>query len=120
MFVSKNLNIGMLLDFYGQLLTDKQSAAVDSYYNQDFSLAEIAEQMQISRQGARDLIKRGEKQLLDLEEALGLVTRFSNILSDLKGIKNSCDKIREISDDNDIIKNIDNIDNLIKNISDKI
>lgn len=118
--MSKNLNIGMLLDFYGQLLTDKQSDAIDFYYNQDFSLAEIAEQMQISRQGARDLIKRGEKQLLDLEEALGLVARFSNILSDLKGIKNSCDKIREISDDNDIIKNIDSIDNLIKNISDKI
>ena len=120
MFVSKNLNIGMLLDFYGQLLTDKQSNAVDFYYNQDFSLAEIAEQMQISRQGVRDLIKRGEKQLLDLEDALGLVTRFSNILSDLKGIKSSCDAIREISENETVIKNIDKIDNLIKNISDKI
>ena len=118
--MSKNLNIGMLLDFYGQLLTDKQSDTVDFYYNQDFSLAEIAEQMQISRQGARDLIKRGEKQLLDLEQALGLVTRFANILSDLQEIKLSCDKIRENSENETVIKSIDNIDNLIKNISDKI
>ena len=118
--MGKNLNIGMLLDFYGQMLTDKQSDAVDFYYNQDFSLAEIAEQMQISRQGARDLIKRGEKQLLDFENSLGLVERFSNILSDLQGIKGSCDAIRKNTEDDKIIKSIDNIDNLIKNISDKI
>ena len=118
--MSKNLNIGMLLDFYGQMLTDKQSRAVDFYYNQDFSLAEIAEQMKISRQGARDLIKRGEKQLLDSEDALGLVARFSRILSDIDEIKSCCDDIRINSDDSKFLKNIDKIDNLIKNISDKI
>lgn len=118
--MSKNLNIGMLLDFYGQLLTDKQSSAVDFYYNQDFSLSEIAEQMEISRQGVRDLIKRGEKQLLDSENALGLVARFSRILSDLEEVKECCSDIRKNSDDKIIIKNIDKIDDLIKNISDKI
>ena len=67
------------MDFYGELLTQKQRDALDLYYNQDFSLAEIAQHMEISRQGVRDFIKRGEKQLEDLENALGLARRFTAI-----------------------------------------
>ncbi len=118
--MGKNLNIGMLLDFYGELLTDKQSDAVDFYYNQDFSLAEIADEMKISRQGARDLIKRGENQLLDLEEALGLVERFSKINSELLSIEKSCEDILQNTEDDGIKKDVDNIINLIKDITDKI
>ena len=118
--MGKNLNIGMLLDFYGELLTEKQQDAVDFYYNQDFSLAEIAEEMSISRQGARDLIKRAEKQLLDFEDALGLVARFSKISKDLKVIESDCKKIYDKSDDEQIKKEINEISELIKNIIDKI
>lgn len=118
--MGKNLNIGMLLDFYGELLTDKQSDAVDFYYNQDFSLSEIADEMKISRQGARDLIKRGETQLLDLESALGLVNRFSKITGDLKEIENTCEGIIRKTDDGGIKKDVLNIMNLIKGITDKI
>ncbi len=78
----KDLSISMLMDFYGELLTPKQRDALDLYYNQDFSLAEIAQHMDISRQGVRDFIKRGEKQLEDLENALGLARRFSAIHSE--------------------------------------
>ncbi len=118
--MGKNLNIGMLLDFYGQLLTDKQQDAVDFYYNQDFSLAEIAEEMAISRQGARDLIKRAEKQLLDFEEALGLVARFSKISSDLETIEQTCRVIYDAAEDEKIKSSIEEISELIKNIVDKI
>lgn len=118
--MSKNLNIGMLLDFYGELLTDKQLDAVDFYYNQDFSLSEIADEMKISRQGARDLIKRGETQLLELEEALGLVNRFSKINSELDEIKSSCVRVLEKTADDGIKKDIFNIMDLIKKITDKI
>ncbi|MBE7048007.1 MAG: DNA-binding protein [Ruminococcaceae bacterium] len=76
--MSKDLSITMLYDFYGELLTPKQAQAIDLYYNADLSLAEIAEPLEISRQGVRDTIKRGEKLLFTMEERLGLVNRFMN------------------------------------------
>lgn len=77
--MAKDLKLGILLDFYGGLLTDKQAAALDYYYNQDLSLAEIADEMGISRQGAMAFVKQGEKHLLSFEEKLGLAGRFGNI-----------------------------------------
>jgi len=77
--LSKDLSIAMLYDFYGELLTTKQAQAIDLYYNEDLSLAEIAEPLEISRQGVRDAIKRGEKTLFEMEERLGLVNRFMNL-----------------------------------------
>ena len=52
----------MLFDFYGELLTDRQKEFFDLYYNEDLSLAEIAENAGISRQGVRDVIVRAEDQ----------------------------------------------------------
>ena len=118
--MGKNLNIGRLLDFYGQMLTDKQKDAVDFYYNQDFSLAEIAEEMSISRQGVRDLIKRGEKQLLDFEESLGLVARFSRITEELSQISKCCDNILKNTDNPIVCENIDTISDFVNKITDKI
>lgn len=82
----KNLYISTLLDFYGDILTDRQREAIDFYYNKDLSLAEIAEQYSISRQGVRDSIKRGEAQLLNMEERLGLVAHFRDVHSGLDTI----------------------------------
>ena len=70
--MSKNLNVAVLLDFYGNMLTDKQRDAIDLYYNQDLSLSEIAEHQEITRQGVRDSIKRGEVYLFELEDKLHL------------------------------------------------
>lgn len=77
--MGKDMSVTMLYDFYGDMLTDKQKEAIELYYNEDLSLAEIAEPLGISRQGVRDNIKRGEKQLMELEEKLGLVKRFMQI-----------------------------------------
>ncbi len=77
--VAKDLKLGMLLDFYGGLLTEKQAAALDFYYNQDLSLGEIADEMGISRQGAMAFVKQGERHLLSFEEKLGLAGRFGDI-----------------------------------------
>ena len=77
--MSKDLSISVLLDFYKQLLTQKQSDALDLYYNQDLSLSEIAAYMGITRQGVRDNIKRGEKQLLSYESEIGLAGRFAKV-----------------------------------------
>ena len=67
----------MLLDFYGNLLTDKMRDCLELYLNDDLSLAEIADDAGISRQGAHDTVKRALYQLHSYEEKLGLVARFS-------------------------------------------
>lgn len=77
--MGKNLSMTVLLDFYGELLTEKQSTALMYYYDNDCSLSEIADDMGVSRQGARDFIKRGESQLLEFEKKLGLADRFIKI-----------------------------------------
>ena len=74
--VAKDLEIVTLLDFYGEMLTQKQHDFLEYYYNEDLSLSEIAANEGITRQGVRDAIKRAEKQLRDMEEKLGLVRRF--------------------------------------------
>ncbi len=75
----KNLNIGYLLDFYGELLSERKRSVMDMYYNEDFSLAEIAAEIGISRQGARDIIKKSEEELLFYEEKLGLAKKLKSV-----------------------------------------
>ena len=72
----KNLWVAFLLDFYGDVLTERKRDALDFYYNDDMSLAEIAEEMSISRQGVRDIIKKAEEELFFYEEKLGLAKKF--------------------------------------------
>ena len=75
--MEKIYEISLLLDFYGQLLSQKQYEILDLHFNNDYSLAEIAEHFNISRQGIYDNIKRGKAYLLDMEEKLGLVSKFT-------------------------------------------
>lgn len=72
----KPLEMSLLFDFYGETLTEKQRELFDLYYNEDLSLAEIAEHAGITRQGVRDSIKRAEHALGEMEEKLGLVARY--------------------------------------------
>nr|WP_279286588.1 YlxM family DNA-binding protein [Anaerotruncus colihominis] len=113
--VAKNLEISVLLDFYGEMLTEKQRDVVELYYNEDLSLSEIAAHSQITRQGVRDSIKRAEGVLLDLEGRLGLAKRFHRIqegldmiIRDARDIRNYNDRFgtfREITDKaNEIIE----------------
>ena len=66
----------MLFDFYGDMLTEKQKRIFDLYYNEDLSLAEIAEITGITRQGVRDSVVRSEATLRTMEEKTGLISRF--------------------------------------------
>lgn len=98
--MSKNFEISVLLDLYGKLLTEKQFDMLDFYYNNDFSLAEIAEHYNISRQGVHDSIKRGEELLLDYEKVLKLSEyqqKYQDILVEFKSqaleILNECRKV---------------------------
>lgn len=84
----KNLEISYLMDFYGNLLSDKQRDIMQLYYGADLSLAEIASEVGITRQGVRDNIIRAEKELLNFEDALGLWKKFSRISSNLATVRN--------------------------------
>ncbi len=88
----KNLNIGYLLDFYGDVLTERKKDALDFYYNNDMSLSEIAEEMGISRQGVRDMIKKAEDELLFYEEKLGLAQKFRNAQAHAERALEICEK----------------------------
>lgn len=85
--MSKNLNLSVLIDFYGDILTEKQKNVLELYYNEDLSLSEIAEHEHISRQGVRDSIKRGEETLLNLEEKLAMAFKFTQLSKLLEDIK---------------------------------
>ncbi len=112
--------MGVLLDFYSGLLTDKQAYSLELYYNQDFSLSEIAENMNVTRQGARDSIKRGEKQLEEFEKKLHLCEKFGEITAICEMIKKSVlsrksDNISEKEENSieEILFGIEKIENII-------
>lgn len=71
------VNMSILFDLYGGMLTQKQRDFFHLYYEEDLSLAEIAQNEGITRQGVRDAITRAEETLRDTEEKLGLCRRFA-------------------------------------------
>ena len=76
----KDLNMSYLLDFYGEAIPEKHKEIMSQYYEEDLSLSEIADIFGMSRQGARHLIKKGEEQLLFLEQKLGLAKRYKDAI----------------------------------------
>ncbi len=90
----KNWEVSLLLDFYGEMLTEKQREVIDLYYNQDLSLAEISQIAHITRQGVRDSIKRGETMLFEFEEKLHLAQRFQKQQQALQEIAEMCGQLR--------------------------
>ena len=82
----KDLNLSNLLDYYADMLTDKQKDVIELYYNEDMSLGEIAGEYGISRQGVHDLIKRCDNTLQEYENKLHLVSRFMTIKEKIEKI----------------------------------
>ena len=78
--------MAMLFDFYGDMLTDRQKEFYDLYYNEDLSLAEIAENYGITRQGVRDVIVRAEAILTELEDKTGIIRRFHKMQEQFREI----------------------------------
>ncbi len=84
--MAKNLDVVLLCDYYGEMLTENQRKFIDYYYNDDLSLSEIAQNEGITRQGVRDAVKRAETQLFDMEKKLGFAERSRKIEEALNGI----------------------------------
>lgn len=96
MELKKIVEIAQLLDLYGNLLTKKQKDVMEQYYNEDLSLSEISENLEISRQAIYDTIKRSEKLLYQYEEQLkfnDLILQkkhdFKNLINGLENLKTS-------------------------------
>ena len=109
--MEKNVEISMLLDLYKNLLTDKQVDFLNDYYNNDYTLSEIAENEKITRQAVRDIIKKGENKLFEYEEKLGLMRKqimqeeqIANILAEITKISNK-------SSDEEIAKVLEDVKN---------
>lgn len=98
--MEKIVQVALLFDFYGQLLTKKQMQIIDMYYSNDFSLSEISEQIGISRQGVYDTLKRAEKTLNNYEKKLGLVGRFLQQKENINNIENMLDNILSCQSNN--------------------
>lgn len=116
--MAKNLEISYLLDFYGEMLTNKQKDFLDYYYNEDLSLSEIAENEGITRQGVRDSIKRAESQLFDMESKLRLGERFTELRRGLDDIIECADKIFEYNLSHSLSREINDNAARIKSIAD--
>lgn len=91
--VEKMVKFGILFDFYGKLLTNRQYTAMKLYYIYDYSLGEISEELKISRQAVYDLIKRSEQKLYELEERLKLVEKFNRNRKEIEKIGIVVDEI---------------------------
>jgi len=82
-----SVRISMLLDIYGELLTEKQREALEMHFDLDYSLSEIAENIDASRQAALDQIRRGAEKLEHFEAVLGLYKKTVQMESDLSQIE---------------------------------
>ena len=107
--MEKNVQISMLNEFYGKLLTQKQYEIIDDYYNNDLSLSEIAENNQITRQAVRDILKKGEKKLFEYEEKLQFMKRTLNQEKRIKKVLSELTKIQKDDSDKQIASILENI-----------
>lgn len=84
--VEKVVEVGILFDFYGKLLSPRQLSVIELFYMDDLSLVEIGEELDITRQGVYDTLKRAEKKLYQYEDNLGLVYEFKKNSLAIKSI----------------------------------
>ena len=88
----------LLFDFYGEMLTDRQKEFYDLYYNEDLSLAEIAENYGISRQGVRDVIVRAEAAMTEIEDKTHIIRRFQQSRAAIAAINAAADQLLQAVD----------------------
>lgn len=107
--MEKHVEISMLCQIYGKLLTEKQYELINDYYNNDLSLSEIAENNQITRQAVRDIIKKGENKLFEFEEKLQFMKKMVDQEKQIQAILLELNKLQETSSDKKIEKLLNHI-----------
>ena len=114
--MDKKVEISMLCQIYGKLLTEKQFDYINDYYNNDLSLAEVAENYGITRQAARDNIKKGENKLFEYEEKLQIMKTTLNTEKKIAKILSQITTIKTQYTDEKIAEILENIKNELSQI----
>ena len=107
--MEKNIEMSMLCQTYGKLLTKKQFEVLNDYYNNDLSLSEIGENLNITRQAVRDNLKKGENKLLEYEKQLGIMKKTMRQEEKISVILSEIGKITEKSSDKEVGKILEHI-----------
>lgn len=106
----------LLFDYYGELLTETQKTYYNLYYNQDFSLGEIAEREKVSRQGVHDALSRAEITLRNLEEKTGCIARSRRLLQTADQLASAARRLHAIPDAQTIAVEVQALAESIKEI----
>ena len=115
--MEKNVEISVLWQLYGKVLTEKQYEVLTDYYNNDLSLSEIAENNNITRQAVRDIIKKGENKLYELEENISLMKKVLAEGKIVNNIEKELDEIEKLTNsDKEVIQKINNIKKQLRKI----
>lgn len=115
--MATNVEITILLDFYGEMLTEKQRDFLGYYYNDDLSLSEIAENEGITRQGVRDAIKRAETLLYEMESKLGFAKKLDGIKENLRQIISCAESINAYNLEHELSREINETTVRIKSLA---
>ena len=107
--MDKHIQISMLCQIYGKLLTKKQYSALIDYYNNDLSLSEIAENYHITRQAVRDNIKKGECKLFELEEKLKMMENMKKREEKIAEVLSKISKLESTSSDKKVTKTLESV-----------
>lgn len=100
------LQMSLLFDYYGELLSEKQRVCFDLYYNQDLSLSEIASELGITRQGVHDSLSRAETALGEFERVTGCIVRDRRTAKALEAIADACERLQSIPEAREAAQNI--------------
>ena len=107
--MEKNVEISMLCQVYGKVLTEKQYELLNDYYNNDLSLSEIAENNNITRQAVRDIIKKSENKLYELEEQVSAMKKMLDDKKSIQKIQEELNEIEKLAENKKIYKSVENI-----------
>lgn len=91
--MEKRVELSLLMDFYGPLLTEHRRQVLEMYLNEDMGLQEIADGLGISRQGVHEAVKTGSNQLIRYEETLGIARRYMDIRREVELCRNALARI---------------------------
>ena len=114
------MEIPILLDIYGEMLTQKQREMIGFYYNDDLSLSEIAENENITRQGVRDAIKRSENLLYEMEDKLKFHEKHRENADAAAKVRESMVKIAEVNRRYGSAKEINDLAQMVYDLAEEI
>ncbi|NLJ97730.1 MAG: DNA-binding protein [Tissierellia bacterium] len=119
--IKRLVKIGILFDFYGKLLSERQYTAIELYYIHDLSLSEIGEELSISRQGVYDTLRRAENKLYEYEDVLGLVSKFNHNKNEIGMVYKLTDEIKkeaELTGNDKILEKVKKLTVVLEKIMD--